>query len=74
MYTITRQDDMENFDIKGSLGPIPCGQTVEGFDLKHLNYCEDVEDFKGVQEVVLVKRTKNRNRNHRAFKLKRLEE
>jgi hypothetical protein len=38
-----------------------------------MNLDEDVENIKGLQEVILVKRTCQKNRSKRAFKLKKLE-
>lgn len=34
MYTVTRRGQWENIVIKAALGQIPCGQLVEGFDLR----------------------------------------
>ena len=42
MYTLTRKDQYETYEIKGSLGEIPCGQDIEGFDFKELNHAEEV--------------------------------
>ena len=73
MYNVTRRGEWENIEIKGSLGEIPCGQLVEGFDLRDLSHTEDLTDIKGIQDIILVRRFHDRQKK-RAFKLKKLED
>ena len=71
---MTRRGEWENIEIKGALGDIPCGQLVEGFDLRELSHTEDLTEIKGIQDIVLVRRFRDRATRRRAFKLKKLEE
>ena len=74
MYNVTRRGEWENMEIKGTLGEIPCGQLVEGFDLRELSYAEELTDIKGIQDIILVRRFRERTDRRRAFKLKKLQE
>lgn len=56
------------------MGDIPCGQLVEGFDLRELCHTEELTDIKGIQDIILVRRFRDRATRRRAFKLKKLEE
>ena len=58
MYNITRRGEWENVEIKAPLGDIPCGQLLEGFDLRYLSYTEEIAEIKGVQDIILVRRCK----------------
>ena len=74
-YNVTRCEEWVNNEVKGNLGDLPHGTIVEGFDLTKLKYTEDLEDFDGFQDFVLVRLVKGKkNHNSRAIKLKRLED
>lgn len=72
-YNVTKCGEWVNIEIKGNMGELPAGTVVEGFDLSHLNYTEDVQDINGFQEIVLVRLAKTR-KGGRVFKLKKLED
>lgn len=72
-YNVTRQDEWANLEVKGNLGDLPCSTIVEGFDLRYLNYTEELDDINGFQQIVLVRLAKNRKAG-RLFKLKKLED
>lgn len=55
------------------MGELAAGTVVEGFDLSHLNYTEEVEQINGYQEIVLVRLAKVR-KSGRVFKLKKLQD
>lgn len=74
MYNVTRRGEWQNVQIKGALGEIPCGQLVEGFDLRELSHSEDISDIKGIQDIILVRRFQDKQNKKRAFKLKKLED
>jgi hypothetical protein len=69
---IAKETDWENVTVKTHLSELGVGQFVEGFDLRSLNFTEDISNFKGVDQIILVKKTKEPHRK-RAFKLHRLE-
>lgn len=56
------------------MGNIPCGQLVEGFDLRELCHTEEIQEINGIQDLILVRRFRERTNRRRAFKLKKLEE
>ena len=57
--------------MRAPLGDLKCGTIVEGFDLRYLNHTQELEDIKGFQEIVLVRKAKVKT-NNRVFKLKKL--
>lgn len=73
-YNVTRVGEWENIEVRGNLGDLPCTTIVQGFDLSHLNYAEDIDEVDGYQEFVLVRMAKGKKTNQRAFKLKKLED
>jgi hypothetical protein len=70
---VTKSGEWINMEIKGNMGELTAGTSVEGFDLTHLNYTEEIGDVKGYQELVLVRLAKTR-KSGRVFKLKKLED
>jgi nonsense-mediated mRNA decay protein 3 len=73
-YNVTRCGEWVNNEVRGSMGQLPPGALVEGFDLSKLNYTEDLTDIDGYQQFVLVRLARARKGNARAFKLKKLED
>jgi hypothetical protein len=74
MYTVVRQGEWENLVVKAALGELACGVMVEGFDLRELNHSEWLTDVKNLQDMILVRRCRNRAGRKRVFKLKKLED
>lgn len=70
---MTKCGEWVNIEIRGNMGDLAAGTVVEGFDLSHLNYTEEVDEINGYQEIVLVRLAKTR-KGGRVFKLKKLED
>ncbi len=72
-YNVTKCGEWVNIEIRGNMGDLTAGTVVEGFDLSHVNYTEEVDEINGYQEIVLVRLAKTR-KGGRVFKLKKLED
>lgn len=48
-YNVTKCGQWVNIEIRGNMGELAAGTVVEGFDLSHLNYTEEVEEINGYQ-------------------------
>jgi hypothetical protein len=71
--TIAKEADWESITVRTHLSELGTGQNVDAFDLRSLNFTEEINNFKGVDQVVIVKKSKEPHRK-RAFKLHRMED
>lgn len=69
---VAQEGNWETVHIRTHLD-LSVGQDVDAFDLRTMNFTDDLSEFKGVQDVVLVKKTRPPHRRF-GFKLRRLEQ
>ena len=59
--------------VKCHLGQLQAGQIVEGYDLRYLQYNDNMNNYPGVPQVVLVRRAKDpEKKRKKQQKVKRL--
>jgi len=69
--TIAKEADWESITVRTHLSELGTGQYVDAFDLRSLNFTEEMNNFKGVDQIIIAKKSKDPHRK-RAFKLHRM--